>query len=131
MPRRSRGGPGLVTIYWRDIPAQVTATTDDGSKEQVLMDPRFQVAIDRAAAVAGLTTTDDYVNEWRRVATSVDGDPIAAAHATAEQLDNDISRDVLKALVANGGIDPESGVSGVAPDTENPTPSDPNEEEQP
>ena len=53
------------------------------------MHDRFQVAIDRAAAVAGLTTTDDYVNEWRRVATSVEGDAIAAAHATAQRLDND------------------------------------------
>ena len=104
MPRRNRGGPGLVTIYWRDIPAQVTATTEDGSKEQVLLHQRFQVAIDRAAAVAGLTETDDYVNEWRRVAASVDGDPAAAAHATAEQLDTEHPRDVLEALVANGGL---------------------------
>ena len=43
MPRRGRGGPGLTTIYWRDIPAQVTATTEDGGKEQVLMHDRFQV----------------------------------------------------------------------------------------
>ena len=104
MPRRNRGGPGLVTIYWRDIPAQVTATTEDGSKEQVLLHQRFQVAIDRAAAVAGLTETDDYVNEWRRVAASVDGDPVAAAHATAEQLDSEHPRDVLEALEANGGL---------------------------
>ena len=104
MPRRNRSGPGLVTIYWRDIPAQVTATTEDGSKEQVLLHQRFQVAIDRAAAVAGLTETDDYVNEWRRVAASVDGDPAAAAHATAEQLDTEHPRDVLEALVANGGL---------------------------
>jgi len=104
MPRRNRGGPGLVTIYWRAIPAQVTATTEDGSKEQVLLHQRFQVAIDRAAAVAGLTETDDYVNEWRRVAASVDGDPVAAAHATAEQLDSEHPRDVLEALVANGGL---------------------------
>lgn len=104
MPRRNRGGPGLVTIYWRDIPAQVTATTEDGSKEQVLLHQRFQVAIDRAAAVAGLTETDDYVNEWRRVAASVGGDPVAAAHATAEQLDSEHPRDVLEALVANGGL---------------------------
>ena len=104
MPRRGRGGPGLVTIYWRDIPAQVTATTEDGSKEQVLMHQRFQVAIDRAAAVAGLTETDDNVNEWRRVTTTVDGDPVAAAHAMAEQLDNEHPRDLLEALVANGGL---------------------------
>ena len=104
MPRRGRGGPGLVTIYWRDIPAQVTATTEDGSKEQVLMHQRFQVAIDRAAAVAGLTETDDYVNEWRRVTTTVDGAPVAAAHAMAEHLDNEHPRDLLEALVANGGL---------------------------
>ena len=109
MPRRGRGGPGLVTIYWRDIPAQVTATTEDGSKEQVLLHQRFQVAIDRAAAVAGLTKTDDYVNEWRRVATSVDDDPVAAAHRAAEQLDNDHPRDVLEALVANGGLTTSTG----------------------
>ena len=118
MPRRGRGGPGLTTIYWRDIPAQVTATTEDGGKEQVLMHDRFQVAIDRAAAVAGLTTTDDYVNEWRRVATSVEGDASAAAHAAAQQLENDHPRDVREALVANGGLDPESGVSGVDPEQE-------------
>ena len=104
MPRRGRGGPGLVTIYWRDIPAQVTATTESGDKEQVLLHQRFQVAIDRAAAVAGLTTTDDYVNEWRREATPVEGDAIAAAHAAAEQLDEAHPRDVLEALVANGGL---------------------------
>jgi len=104
MPRRSRGGPGLVTIYWRDIPAQVTATTADGTKEQVLLHQRFQVAIDRAAHVAGLTDTDDYVNEWRRVTTTVDGDPIPAAHATAEELETDHPRETLEALVANGGL---------------------------
>ena len=84
MPRRGRGGPGLTTIYWRDIPAQVTATTEDGGKEQVLMHDRFQVAIDRAAAVAGLTKTDDYVNEWRRVATGVDGDAIERRTSLSE-----------------------------------------------
>ena len=113
MPRRSRGGPGLVTIYWRDIPAQVTATTEDGTKEQVLLHQRFQVAIDRAAAVAGLTTTDEYVAEWRRVATSIDGDPIAAARTTAQRLDDQHPRDVLEALVANGGLEPDAGVSGI------------------
>ena len=38
------------------------------------------------------------------MATSVDGDPVAEAHAVAEQLDNDHPRDVLEALVANGGL---------------------------
>ncbi|MEM9227765.1 MAG: virulence factor [Verrucomicrobiota bacterium] len=90
----------MVTIYWRDIPAQVTATTDDGSKEQVLMHQRFQVAIDRAAAVAGLTKTDEYVNEWRRVATGVDGDPVAAAHPAAENSNQLAMDDCPRALPA-------------------------------
>lgn len=105
--RRARGGPGIVTIFWRDIPAQVTATTDDGSKEQVLLHDRFQHAIDRAAAVAGLTQTDDYLNEWRRVATTPDGDPLAEAQAIAEAFENNIPRERLEALVANGGLDPD------------------------
>ena len=49
---------------------------------------------------------------------SVDGDAIAAAHAAAQQLDNDHPRDVLEALVANGGLNPESGVSEVDPEQE-------------
>jgi ABC-type Fe3+ transport system substrate-binding protein len=52
------------------------------------------------------------------VATSVEGDAIAAARAAAQQLDNDHPRDVLEALVANGGLDPESGVSEVDPEQE-------------
>ena len=44
----------LVTIYWRDIPAQVTAQRGR-SREKALLDARFQDAIDRAALVAGLS----------------------------------------------------------------------------
>lgn len=116
-----------MTIYWRDIPAQVTATAADGTKEQVLLPERFQVAIDRAAAIAGLTTTDAYVNEWRRAAAIPDGDPVAAAHAAARRLDDDHPRDVLALLVANGGLDPDSGISGVAPAND----VDPDSGEQP
>ena len=36
----------------------------------------------------------------------------------SQRLDNDHPRDVLEALVANGGLDPESGVSGVDPQQE-------------
>ena len=43
----------LVTIYWRDIPAQVTAQAGR-HREKALLDARFQHAIDRAATVATL-----------------------------------------------------------------------------
>jgi len=108
MSRRRRGGPGLVTIYWRDIPAQVTATNGDGVVEKVLLDDRFQVAIDRAATIAGLTETQAYVNQWRRETAPIEGDPVEAARTVAQQVDITYNRDRIEALIANGGLDPAS-----------------------
>ncbi len=101
MPR----GPQLITIYWRDIPAQVNGKTR-GAKHQVLLKPRFQKAIDRAAMVAGITTSSDYVGEWRQVATPIDGDLEAAAEAAATELDEAFPASRIDELVANGGWDP-------------------------
>ncbi|MEM7142730.1 MAG: virulence factor [Actinomycetota bacterium] len=107
--RSRRGGPGLTTIYWRDIPAQITVTTDDGESAKVLLEPRFQHAIDRAAHVAGLTDTNDYVQQWRRVAGPVEGDPAEAAQTAADAIHSDYPRDRLEALVAAGGLEPDGG----------------------
>ena len=64
MPR----GPQLITIYWRDIPAQVNAKSRGRAARaeagQVLLKPRFQKAIDRAAMKAGITTASDYVADF-------------------------------------------------------------------
>ncbi len=108
MSRRGqrRGGPRVVTIFWRDIPAQVTATGPDEATEKVLLDHRFQMAIDRAATIAGLTDTQSYVNEWRRESCVAHDDPITAARSRAERLDTTYSRERLEALVANGGLGP-------------------------
>ena len=57
----------ITVISWRNIPAQVVATSSGGKQTAVLSD-RFQDAIDRAAAVAGLTDDDAYVGEWSRQA---------------------------------------------------------------
>ena len=75
----------LVTIYWRDIPAQVTAQRGR-SREKALLDARFQDAIDRAAIVAGLTDTDSYLAEWRRVASDCDGDMAATVAVEVARL---------------------------------------------
>ncbi len=107
--RRRGAGPGVVIIYWRDIPAQITATTADGTTEKVLLDPRFQHAIDRAAHVAGLTESQDYVEQWRREAAPSDGNPTEVAQATAATIRTDYPRDRLEALVAAGGIEPDGG----------------------
>ena len=63
-PDRGRG-PELVTICWRDIPAQVNAQ-DGRTRYQASLPRRFQRAVDDAAMAAGLTQAADYVAEWRR-----------------------------------------------------------------
>ena len=107
-PRRRRRAKAneMVTIYWRDIPAQVTCTAD-GEKGSWLLEERFQVAIDRAAGVAGLTDADDYVLQWRRVSSPCEGDPEIAARTEAERLQQLYTRDRVRTLVDNGGAEVE------------------------
>ena len=95
-----------MTIYWRDIPAQVKASCD-GQRGTWLLEERFHLAIDRAATVAGLTDADDYVREWRRVTAPCEGDPQAAAKAEAERLQAEYDRDRIQKLVNRGGLDTE------------------------
>lgn len=109
MSRRRARSNELTVIYWRDIPAQVTASAGGRSRKE-LLEPRFQVAIDRAATVAGLTETTAYVAQWRRESTPIDaasdGDEVAVQ--TATRLNTEYDRDRLEALVAAGGIEDQS-----------------------
>ena len=59
----------LITLYWRDIPAQVIAERGRGRKREqakIELPRRFLVAIDAAAMRDGVDSTDDYLSEWRR-----------------------------------------------------------------
>jgi hypothetical protein len=108
--RRRRGGsPAVSTISWRDIPAQLTARGAD-DQHKILLHARFQHAIDRAAAVAGLTTTNDYVQHWRTDSAPLDlGDVAAQLDQRCAEIEAAYPRERLEALVANGGLDPASG----------------------
>ena len=97
-------GAHLVTIYWRDIPAQVTAQRGR-SREKALLDARFQDAIDRAAIVAGLTDPDSYLAEWRRVAADCDGDMAATVAAEVARLEDAYPGDRLERLTRAGGVE--------------------------
>jgi hypothetical protein len=103
--RRRSGPPSVVTISWRDIPAQLTARA--GSAEhKVLLHARFQHAIDRAAAVAGLTSTHDYVQQWRSSSTPLgDGDIAAQLDQRCAQIEGEYPPARLEALVAGGGLE--------------------------
>lgn len=98
--------PEKVVVYWRDIPAQVIVKAGRRTAKRPLPE-RFEQAIDRAAMRAGLTGTDAYLEQWRR------GDPVpcgedleAEADAEARRLEAAHPPERLRALVANGGLEP-------------------------
>jgi hypothetical protein len=111
--RPARGGTELITILWRDIPAQVTGRSG-AEKVAIALPHRFQVAIDRAAAIAEKVKYDEYIGEWRREAVPFEGDVNEQAHATAERIKDEFTRERLAELVANGGYAPGRDGSSVA-----------------
>ena len=96
----------LTVIWWRDIPAQVIAK-DRRQAHKVVLHPRFQVAIDKAAMKAGLKAASDYIGEWRREARACGDDLEAIANAEAERLESHYTKAVLDRLIAAGGLDAE------------------------
>ena len=98
----------LITVYWRDIPAQVMAR-ERRQTEKVPLDERFAEAIDMAAMRAGLGGTDAYLEQWRRVSAPCGDDLRAEAAAAAARLDTEYDRERLAALVRNLGVDPDAG----------------------
>ena len=94
----------LTIIWWRDIPAQVTAHEGPHHNRQVLH-PRFQMAIDKAAARAGKGSYDDYVEEWRRVQVPCSDDVDAEVAAEAARLETVYTKHRLAELILSGGVD--------------------------
>src|SRR6476659_874313 len=78
----------MTVIYWRDIPAQVTARDGRRQSKEVLH-PRFQVAIDKAASRSGKRAYNEYIEEWRRVQRPCGQDIEAEVAAEVERLDAD------------------------------------------
>ncbi len=96
--------PELTVIYWRDIPAQVTAGEGTGAARVQLSD-RFQQAIDAAAMKAGLVGSDEYLEEWRRETRSCGDDLGREAAREADRLEATFTREMLRDLARAGGID--------------------------
>jgi hypothetical protein len=110
----------LTVIWWRDIPAQVIAK-DRRQSHKIVLHPRFQVAIDRAATKAGLKAFDVYIEQWRKVQRACGDDLEAEARVEAERLEAEYTRHRLNALVASGGL---AGASGPTADATADTASD-------
>ncbi|MFQ5529324.1 MAG: virulence factor [Gemmatimonadota bacterium] len=98
----------LITILWRDIPAQVTAR-EGRRKVAVQLGDRFQIAIDRAAVEAGKKTTDEYLGEWHRTVAACGEDLAAEADQAAAALEERFTKQVLQQYVQNGGYAPGEG----------------------
>jgi hypothetical protein len=102
MARRAAGRPEVVTIYWRDIPAQVNGQSGR-DRHQVLLPARFQRAVDRAKRKAGIYTADDDIAQWRRTTEPCD-DHVAAADARAAELATEYTGEYLGKLAYAGGF---------------------------
>lgn len=105
---RARGteGPVLTVVSWRDIPAQVIAQ-NGAETAKVALPGRFEKAIDACAMRSGAEESDAYLAEWRRGVPRPCGPDLAAeAAAAAAALDASYDRARMRALVANGGHDP-------------------------
>ncbi|MEK9656597.1 MAG: virulence factor [Halieaceae bacterium] len=76
-----------IDILWRDIPSQVLIKRGR-DRGKYMLSARFQEAIDRAAMRAGKGGSDAYLEEWRRVTTSI------AADGALEEIAAQIGREI-------------------------------------
>jgi hypothetical protein len=94
----------MTVIWWRDIPAQVTAR--EGRKQsKIVLHPRFQVAIDKAASRAGKRAYNLYIEEWRRTQKLCGPDIDAEVAAEVERLEAEYDKHRLAQLIQSGGVD--------------------------
>lgn len=94
----------LTVIWWRGIPAQVVAK-DGPRASKIVLHPRFQVAIDKAAVKAGRRAMDDYIAEWHKTQVPYEGEPDSAAQAESTRLERAYPAARLARLIAAGGLD--------------------------
>lgn len=100
----------MTTIYWRDIPAQVTARAGR-ARASAKLDNRFQVAVDGAATRAGKTGTDEYLSEWREESAPCGENLQAEVDNRKAELEERFSPSVLREYVKTGGWAPDAGLS--------------------
>jgi len=93
----------LSVIWWRDIPAQVVAK-DGRRSSKVVLHPRFQVAIDKAADRAGKREYNAYIAEWRKTQRPCGDDLEAEVQAESDRLETEYDKHHLAELIQSGGM---------------------------
>lgn len=100
--RRRTEDPQLTVIYWRDIPAQVKAKAGR-TRVSAPLPGRFMVAVDAAATIAGKTSTDDYIAEWREESRSCEIDLEREVGKETAHITESYPAELIKTYVRNGG----------------------------
>ena len=92
-----------ITIFWRDIPSQILVQRGR-KRDKMMLEHRFQEAIDRAATRAGKGSSSAYIAEWRRE-TELIREDVSNNFLTEEvqKLQNLFSEEDLKFLIKNHG----------------------------
>jgi len=76
-------------LYWQKIPSQIKAW-DDADEIKLELPPRFMAQIDEAAQSQGLTSTDDYLAQWKwSDEQERDGGAAEVAEAVKKELEAD------------------------------------------
>ena len=92
----------LITVWWRDIPAQVIGKSGR-QQTKVQLSKRFMEAIDRAAMRAGKGSSDDYLADWRRTTQTCTGTVEQATYDEAARLEAIYTDVELEALTKRKG----------------------------
>jgi hypothetical protein len=108
--------PTLSVIWWRDIPAQVVAK-DARRSSKVVLHPRFQVAIDKAANRAGKRAYNDYIGEWRKTQRPCGDDLETEVRAESDRLESEYDKHHLARLIQSGAVEGGPVLPPASPET--------------
>jgi len=93
----------MIKFFWRDIPSHVIYK-NGREKTKKQLDPKFALAIDRAAMRAGKGSSDAYMSEWRRVIETISGNPEELVFNAVKNLEDTFTDEVLEKTIKSCGI---------------------------
>jgi hypothetical protein len=94
----------LITVFWRDIPAQVIARQGRKTTCKKELHPRFQRAIDRAAMRARKESEDAYLDDWRRESEPCGEDLETTVDEVVARLEAEWTVELLDTVARRGGV---------------------------
>ncbi len=94
----------LITVFWRDIPAQVIARQGRKTTCKKELHPRFQRAIDRAAMRARKESEDAYLADWRRESEPCGDDLEGTMNEAVTRLETEWTVELLDTVARRGGV---------------------------